>query len=154
MGMAPIWGISSLSFILSCVAQATGAAGQACAQVADDIAQATAGAAGAACQACAQVADDIPQASAGAGGAAGQACTQVAEDVAQATGTAGAAGQAGEKVGVNVSREVLFVVNVAFLMSDALDLGFTIRDILENKGSEAAKLLRETANEIEATMKQ
>ena len=154
MGMAPIWGISSLSFILSCVAQATGAAGQACAQVADDIAQATAGAAGAAGQACAQVADDIAQASAGAGGAAGQACTQVAEDVAQATGTAGAAGQAGGKVGVNVSREVLFVGNVAFLMSDALDLHYTIRDILKNKGSEAAKRLREKANELEATMKQ
>ena len=174
--MAPIWGIRSLSFILSCVAQATGAAGQACAQVADDIAQATAGAAGAAGQACAQVADDIAQATAGTVGAAGQACAQVADDVAQATagaagavgqasaqvaddvaqatGAAGAAGQAGGKVGEYVWREVLVGVNVAFLMVDALDLVFTIRDIWNNKGSEAAKHLREKANELEATMKQ
>ena len=73
MGMAPIWGIRSLSFVLSCVAQATGAAGKACAQVADDVAQATAGAAGAAGQACAQVADDIAQATAGAAGVASPA---------------------------------------------------------------------------------
>ena len=178
MGMAPIWGIRSLSFILSCVAQATGAAGKACAQVADDVAQATAGAAGAAgaagqaCaqvaddiaqatagaagvagaagQACAQVADDVAQATAGAAGAVGQASAQVADDVAQATGAAGAAGQAGAKV----SREVLVVVNVAFLMFDALDLGYTIRDIFKNKGSEAAKILRKKANKIEASMKQ
>ena len=45
-------------------------------------------------------------------------------------------------------------VNVAFVMYDALDLGFTIRDICANKGSEAAKLLREKANELEATMKE
>ena len=154
MGMAPIWGIRSLSFILSCVAQATGAAGQACAQVADDIAQATAGAAGAAGQACAQVADDVALATAGAAGAVGQASAQVADDVAQATGAAGAAGQAGGKVGEYVSREVLVGVNVAFLMFDAVDLVFTIRDIWKNKGSEAAKHLREKANELEATMKQ
>lgn len=48
----------------------------------------------------------------------------------------------------------MILVNVAFLMFDALDLGFTIRDIWENKGSEAAKYLREKANELEATMKQ
>ena len=53
-----------------------------------------------------------------------------------------------------MSREVLVVVNVAFLMFDALDLGYTISDIFKNKGSEAAKHLREKANEIEATMKQ
>ena len=46
------------------------------------------------------------------------------------------------------------MVNVAFLMFDTLDLGFTIRDIWANKGSEAAKYLREKANELEATMKQ
>lgn len=136
------------------VEKATGAAGQACAQVADDIAQATAGAVGAAGQACAQVADDVAQATAGAAGAVGQASAQVADDVAQATGAAGAAGQAGGKVGEYVSREVLFGVNVAFLTVDALDLIFTIRDIWKNKGSETAKHLREKANELEATMKQ
>lgn len=77
------------------------------------------------------------------------ACRQVVDD-----GAAGAAGQAGGKVGESVAREGLILVNVAFLMFDALDLGFTIRDIWENKGSEAAKYLREKANELEATMKQ
>ena len=72
-------------------------------------------------------------------------CRQVVDD-----GAAGAAGQAGGKV----ARGSLILVNVAFLMFDALDLGFTIRDIWENKGSEAAKYLREKANELEATMKQ
>ena len=52
-----------------------------------------------------------------------------------------------------MAREALIMVNVAFLMFDALDLGYTIRDIMENKGSEAAKDLREKANELEATMK-
>lgn len=53
-----------------------------------------------------------------------------------------------------MSKEVLVVISVAFLMLDALDLGYTIRDIFKNKGSEAAKHLREKANEIEATMRQ
>ena len=137
------------------VTGAAGAAGQACAQVADDVAQAT-GAAGAAGQACAQVADDLTQAT-GAAGAAGQAGAQVADDVAQLTG---AAGQTGGKVGKNVTGKVsnatkaFVAVNVAFLMFDIIDMHYTIRDICENKGSEAAKYLRERANELEATMKQ
>ena len=53
-----------------------------------------------------------------------------------------------------MAREALIVVNVAFLMFDTIDLGFTIRDICQNKGSEAAKHLREKANKLEATMKQ
>ena len=158
------------------VTGAAGAAGQACAQVADDVAQAT-GAAGAAGQACAQVADDVAQATEAAG-AAGQACAQVADDLTQATGAAGAAGQAGAqvaddvaqltgaagqtggKVGKNVTGKVsnatkaFVAVNVAFLMFDIIDMHYTIRDICENKGSEAAKYLRERANELEATMKQ
>ena len=60
-----------------------------------------------------------------------------------------AAGQAGGKVGENVAREALIVINVAFLMFDAVDLHYTIRDILENKGSEAAKRLREQADILE-----
>ena len=115
-----------------------------------------AGTAGAAGQAGAQVADEVAQVT-GTAGAAGQAGAQVADDVAQVTG---AAGQAGGKVGKDVTGKAslasraLVAVNVAFVMYDALDLGFTIRDIMENKGSEAAKDLREKANELEATMKQ
>lgn len=110
-------------------------------------------------EAGAQVADEVAQVTGAAGtaGAAGQAGAQVADDVAQVTG---AAGQAGGKVGKDVTGKAslasraLVAVNVAFVMYDALDLGFTIRDIMENKGSEAAKDLREKANELEATMKQ
>ena len=128
------------------------------AQVADEVAQVTgaAGTAGAAGQAGAQVADEVAQVT-GTAGAAGQAGAQVADDVAQVTG---AAGQAGGKVGKDVTGKAslasraLVAVNVAFVMYDALDLHYTIRDICANKGSEAAKLLREKANELEATMKQ
>ena len=122
------------------------------AQVADEVAQVT----GAAGQAGAQVADEVAQVT-GTAGAAGQAGAQVADDVAQVTG---AAGQAGGKVGKDVTGKAslasraLVAVNVAFVMYDALDLHYTIRDICENKGSEAAKYLREKANELEATMKQ
>ena len=76
----------------------------------------------------------------------GQVCTPVTDDVAQAAGTAG---QAGGKVGENMARGALIVINVAFLMFDTLDLHYTIRDILQNKGSEAANLLRKTAKELE-----
>ena len=79
----------------------------------------------------------------------GQACTPVTDDFVQATGAVGTAGQAGGKVGENVWREALIVINVAFLMFDAVDLHCTIRDILENKGSEAAKRLREQADILE-----
>ena len=128
------------------------------AQVADEVAQVTgaAGTAEAAGQAGAQVADEVAQVT-GTAGAAGQAGAQVADDVAQVTG---AAGQAGGKVGKDVTGKAslasraLVAVNVAFVMYDALDLHYTIRDICANKGSEAAKLLREKANELEATMKQ
>ena len=37
-------------------------------------------------------------------------------------------------------------------MYDVLDLGFTIRDLIKNKRSEASKSLREKANQLEQVM--
>ena len=145
----------TISFALLGSKTATVSVKRAAAQAADEVAQVT-GTAGAAGQACAQVADDLTKAT-GAAGTAGQAGAQVADDVAQLTG---AAGQTGGKVGKNVTGKVsnatkaFVAVNVAFLMFDIIDMHYTIRDICENKGSEAAKYLRERANELEATMKQ
>lgn len=89
---------------------------------------------------------------------AGQAAAQASDDVVRATGQAGAQAaddvvQAGTRAGSEAAGElvgkVVIVVNVAFVVWDAIDLGFTIRDLLQNKGSDAAKILRQKAKELE-----
>ena len=99
---------------------------------------------------------------AGAQGA-GKAAGQSADDVVQATIQAGAQSsddilQAGATEGAKAFREtigkVAIGVNVVFLIFDAIDLGFTIRDLVEERGSEAAEVLRQKADEIENAMKQ
>lgn len=96
----------------------------------------------------AQAADDVVQA-AGQYGAkattkeAGKAGAQVADDVVQA----------GAKAGSKFAGKVIIGVNAAFLMLDAIDLGFTIRDLVQNKGSDAAKILRDKADELEDALK-
>ena len=100
----------------------------------------------------AQFADDFVQAAGTAGG------TQVADDVVQAAeGVGGATATArGGKVGALVGgfiSKALIVVNVALLMYDVIYMGFTIRDLINNKGSDASKcLLREMANQLKKTM--
>ena len=101
--------------------------GKGIAQFADDVAQA--GKTGL------QVADDMAQ--------VGKAGLQASDDVAQAGAKAGS-----KSVG-KYAGKVLIVANVAFLMVDCIDLGFTIRDLVKNKGSEAAKDLREKARQLE-----
>ena len=100
---------------------------------------ATQGAQGAG-KAAAQSVDDVVRAT-------GQAGAQAADDVVQAGARAGS-----EAVGEAVGK-VVIVVNVAFVVWDAIDLGFTIRDLVENKGSEAAKVLRQKADKLESAMK-
>ena len=94
---------------------------------------------------------------------AGKAAGQSADDVVQATIQAGAQSsddilQAGATEGAKAFREtigkVAIGVNVVFLIFDAIDLGFTIRDLVEKRGSEAAEVLRQKADEIENAMKQ
>ena len=101
---------------------------------------ATQGGAQGAGKAAAQSVDDVVQAT-------GQAGVQAADDVVQAGARAGS-----EAVGEAVGK-VVIVVNVAFVVWDAIDLGFTIRDLVENKGSEAAKVLRQKADKLESAMK-
>ena len=82
--------------------------------------------------------------------AAGQTGAQVAEQTSvQAAGEAGVQARAALGAG-----GLIIGMNVAFLVWDAIDLGFTIRDIIENKGSEAASFLREKANDLEEVLKE
>ena len=111
------------------------AASQACGNAA------TQGGAQGAAKAAAQPVDDVVRAT-------GQAGTQAADDMVQAGARAGS-----EAVGEVVGK-VIIAVNVAFVVWDAIDLGFTIRDLVENKGSEAAKVLRQKADELENAMKE
>ena len=114
--------------------------------------------------ACAQTVTQAGAKAATQGGAqgAGKAAAQSIDDVVRATGQAGAQAaddvvQAGARAGSKAVGEavgkVFIVVNVAFMVWDALDLGFTIRDLVENKGSEAAKVLRQKADKLESAMK-
>ena len=111
------------------------AASQACGNAA------TQGGAQGAAKAAAQPVDDVVRAT-------GQAGTQAADDMVQAGARAGS-----EAVGEVVGK-VIIAVNVAFVVWDAIDLGFTIRDLVENKGSEAAKVLRQKADKLENAMKE
>lgn len=57
--------------------------------------------------------------------------------------------EAGSKTVGKFPKNFVVFANTAFLVWDAIDLGFTINDLVINKGSEAAKDLREKAKEIE-----
>ena len=97
------------------------------AQLADDVAQV--GKTGM------QVADDMAQ--------VGKAGLQASDDLAQE------GAKAGSKSAGKYAGKVLIVANIAFLMVDCIDLGFTVRDLVKNKGSEAAKDLRRKAKQLE-----
>ena len=56
---------------------------------------------------------------------------------------------AGWRTVVHSQKNLLAPLNTALLLLDAVDLGFTIMDLVQNKGSDAAKDLREKAREIE-----
>lgn len=101
----------------------------------------------------------------GAGGAA-QAGTQATDDVIQtgaktSTKEASKGGaqtvddlaEAASKTVVRLPENIIVFVNTALLVKDAIDLGFTIKDLVQNKGHEAAKDLREKAKEIEDAFK-
>lgn len=98
--------------------------------------------------------------------AAGEAGTGAAGKTgAQSVGKAGAkaAGQAtagatddiinaGTKAG-KIAGGVIIGISAVFLAWDIAELGFTIRDLVENKGSEAAKDLRKKAEKLENIVK-
>ena len=88
---------------------------------------------------------------------AGQAAVGAADDVVGAAVKAGAQGAddvvgAGVKVGANASKiagGVIIGVSALFLVWDTIDLCFTIKDLIEEKGSEVGKELREKARQLE-----
>ena len=57
--------------------------------------------------------------------------------------------ETGWRTVVNSHKNLLAPLNTALLFLDAVDLGFTIMDLVQNKGSDAAKDLREKARKIE-----
>ena len=87
-----------------------------------------------------QMADDMAQ--------VGKAGLQASDDVAQA------GAKAGSKSAGKYAGKVLIAANIAFLMVDCIDLGFTVRDLVKNKGSEAAKDLRRNAKQLEDLLKE
>ena len=64
---------------------------------------------------------------------------QVADDVVQA----------GVKSGVQLAAKVVIGLSAAILVWDTIDLSLTITDLVNKKGSEAAQVLREKADEFE-----
>ena len=63
--------------------------------------------------------------------------------------------ETGKVVGQNSTRlagRVIIGVSAAFLVWDAIDLGVTLADLIRKKGSQAAKILRDKANEIEEAL--
>ena len=57
----------------------------------------------------------------------------------------------GRKVGVFSYEELISVLNTSFLVLDAIDFSFTIKDLVQNKESDSAKNLRAIAKDIEGS---
>ena len=121
--------------------------GQAAVKVTSQVSAQVTGQAGlqAAGQAGAQAAGQAGVQTAGQAGAqaAGRAGAQAAGDLVESSAKAGA------KAGTKLAGGLIIGVSAFFLVVDAIDLGFTIRDLVEEKGSEAATSLREKADELE-----
>ena len=80
----------------------------------------------------------------GAAKAAGKAGAGAADDVLQA----------GIKAGGKLAGGFIIGISTVFLTWDIIDLGFTIRDLVEKKGSDAAKELKQKAEILENIMKE
>ena len=100
---------------------------------------------GAAGKAGAKSADKAGAESSGKAGAkaAGKAGAGAADDVLQA----------GTKAGGKLAGGLIIGISTVFLTWDIVDLGCTIRDLVEKKGSDAAKDLRQKAEILENSMK-
>ena len=61
-------------------------------------------------------------------------------------------GKVGTRVGAKTAGGVIVGVSAAFLIFDALELTFTVKDIVNNKGSDAARCLRDRADELEEVL--
>jgi hypothetical protein len=68
---------------------------------------------------------------------------------------AGALVEGGKVIGQNsfkVAGQVIIGISAAFLVWDAIDLGFTISDLVRKQGSKAARVLREKAATLEGAL--
>ena len=64
--------------------------------------------------------------------------------------------ESGKVIGQNsfrVAGQVIIGISAAFLVWDAIDLGFNISDLVRKQGSQAAKVLREKADLLENALK-
>ena len=81
------------------------------------------------------------------------------ETASKATGNAvtkegsKAVGKAGAQGGAKAAGGLIIGVSVAFLVLDVMELAFTVRDIVKNEGSDAARCLRDKADEYEAILR-
>merc|ERR1712156_1050644 len=69
---------------------------------------------------------------------------------------AGALVEGGKVIGQNsfkMAGQVIIGISAAFMLWDAIDLGFTISDLVRKKGSRAGRVLREKADTLEAALK-
>ena len=65
--------------------------------------------------------------------------------------------EGGKVIGQNsfkVAGQVIIGVSAAFLVWDAIDLGFTITDLVRKRGSHAGRVLREKAELLESALRQ
>lgn len=65
--------------------------------------------------------------------------------------------ESGKVIGSNsfrVAGQVIIGISAAFIVWDAIDLGFAISDLVRKRGSSASKILREKANYLETALNQ
>jgi len=65
--------------------------------------------------------------------------------------------EGGKVIGQNsfkVAGQVIIGISAAFLVWDAIDLGFTITDLVRKRGSHAGRVLREKAELLESALRQ
>ena len=65
--------------------------------------------------------------------------------------------EGGKVIGQNslrVAGQVIIGVSAAFLVWDAIDLGFSITDLVKKRGSDSAKVLREKASLLESALEE
>jgi len=69
---------------------------------------------------------------------------------------AGVLVEGGKVIGQNsfkMAGQVIIGISAAFMLWDAIDLGFTISDLVRKQGSRAGRVLREKADTLEAALK-
>ena len=65
--------------------------------------------------------------------------------------------EGGKVIGQNslkVAGQIIIGVSAAFLVWDAIDLGFAISDLVRKRGSSASRVLREKADLLEEALNQ